>query len=676
MDRERLEELLDAHFDGALDGPGAARLDAELRGSPGSRRLFWERAAEHALLREVMLEAREVEPAAGPRFASARRRPAPARLRWLVAGLAAAAAAALAFLMVQVLTGRAPQGEAPAPGTPVVIDNAPEPVIPETLVAVEPDRTAGVPMEIAAVEAEAAGIRDLFEQAPPDSERWQQLREKYVSMASRLAAAYHVAAQKAAAKPDREAQKLFLGKQAEWLAQAVDGADTADVTVEQLLTVAQTYLGIEVPAKAREAYERLFRQFDPRGTRTRIDDKDLCFLANYEKIRESVRPPAFPGVEDMRRGREELDRIRSATLGEPGPPPKPVTCQIQLVGSCELPDEKDPNVNKVCAMIKIRHYRPDAENAAAGWIENMKNFAVGDNIVFANWRVALREDGKVKRVPITVDTGAKLVWLGTKMVGQPGGLGGPVNVLFARIEDASTGKEAELKPVRYGGGWWPSPESPPRPGRDYESAAALVTSFLAAHPAYDLPDGQPGAARQALVDLRAELDLRSRLLAATRDLSSCCVELGRKARAEGRAEDARALFAEGLENAAIAGRYWPRNPQLVLERAACLSALGEPAGVEEAVKLLHELRRGVEGTDLWWPATEEEVAALTRLGRYSDARAILAPVLLTCDPKDVEKHWPAARAVAIDLALNRLKLDPDPEKALRRFLSQDAENRP
>jgi WD40 repeat protein/ferric-dicitrate binding protein FerR (iron transport regulator) len=58
VDRARLLELFDAYLDRRLDEAGWAAVNAELAGSAESRRLFWEYAHQHALLAELLAEAR------------------------------------------------------------------------------------------------------------------------------------------------------------------------------------------------------------------------------------------------------------------------------------------------------------------------------------------------------------------------------------------------------------------------------------------------------------------------------------------------------------------------------------------------------------------------------------------------------------------------------------------
>lgn len=58
MDRDRLLELLDGYLEQRLSAADAAALNAALRGDPSARRLFWECAHQHALLADLLAEAR------------------------------------------------------------------------------------------------------------------------------------------------------------------------------------------------------------------------------------------------------------------------------------------------------------------------------------------------------------------------------------------------------------------------------------------------------------------------------------------------------------------------------------------------------------------------------------------------------------------------------------------
>lgn len=100
MTPDRLLELLDAYLEGRLSDPDRAALGAELVASPQARRLFWECAQQHALLAEVVAEAR------GRRLAREEldllSPPAPRRLALAVAVSWVAALAALVLLAASI----------------------------------------------------------------------------------------------------------------------------------------------------------------------------------------------------------------------------------------------------------------------------------------------------------------------------------------------------------------------------------------------------------------------------------------------------------------------------------------------------------------------------------------------------------------------------------------------
>jgi ferric-dicitrate binding protein FerR (iron transport regulator) len=119
----RLQELLDAYFDGALDDASRAELETLLTRSADARAQLREAAAEHAALREIVLEA-QGRAQAGPVTADAR----PRRRRHFrtpasfpaAAWIAAAAALVVVGLLAATLRPSAP------PAGPVV--QAPTPV--------------------------------------------------------------------------------------------------------------------------------------------------------------------------------------------------------------------------------------------------------------------------------------------------------------------------------------------------------------------------------------------------------------------------------------------------------------------------------------------------------------------------------------------------------------------
>lgn len=122
MDRARLLELFDAYLDRRLDESGWAALNAELHGSAATRRLFWEYAQQHALLAELIAEARGLELAEEEACSACRpipltpTPPPPRRAgRWMLA-MAAALLAAVVFGWLVRPSG---EGERPAPAEPL-----------------------------------------------------------------------------------------------------------------------------------------------------------------------------------------------------------------------------------------------------------------------------------------------------------------------------------------------------------------------------------------------------------------------------------------------------------------------------------------------------------------------------------------------------------------------------
>lgn len=201
--------------------------------------------------------------------------------------------------------------------------------------------------------------------------------------------------------------------------------------------------------KARETY-----QFRARNV--------LSFLPQIEQ--KTVNPPA--SVTNLGNG------LYATAMSETVEVKMPADFQIQLVGSSELPDDKDPNASKKFARIMIRHYRPDAEDAKDGWITTPRDFAVGDNIVFGvanpKWKVRIRDGAKITVIDLSVDSGARLVWIGEKPVKSRIG---PdlIPVLHMKIQDRTTKEEFELPRSNTGSGgeWWPriveSWDAPPPP---------------------------------------------------------------------------------------------------------------------------------------------------------------------------------------------------------------------
>lgn len=116
MSNERLERLLDAYFDEALDAEQSAELNFHLLSSPQARELFWTRARFHALLRRqgsenwgAWLAESHAAQHSEPRRASLLQRLQhwfadstwlqPRLLRWEIAAVAALAVIATTLLM-------------------------------------------------------------------------------------------------------------------------------------------------------------------------------------------------------------------------------------------------------------------------------------------------------------------------------------------------------------------------------------------------------------------------------------------------------------------------------------------------------------------------------------------------------------------------------------------------
>jgi hypothetical protein len=113
MDRDRLQFLLQRHFDQMLSAAERAELERMLLTSPGAREAFWETARWHALLRQwgeaewgrLDAEQHDVQPPAAGRHTR----------RW---ALTALAAVALAFGALQLAEFRRPAVLAKPPSPP------------------------------------------------------------------------------------------------------------------------------------------------------------------------------------------------------------------------------------------------------------------------------------------------------------------------------------------------------------------------------------------------------------------------------------------------------------------------------------------------------------------------------------------------------------------------------
>ncbi len=97
MDQSRLHDLLEAYLENRLSGADRAELGAELASSREACRLFWECAHQHAIVGELLAEARGYEMALRERPVTVRPRPIGRRLAFtaVITAVAAAVVAAV-----------------------------------------------------------------------------------------------------------------------------------------------------------------------------------------------------------------------------------------------------------------------------------------------------------------------------------------------------------------------------------------------------------------------------------------------------------------------------------------------------------------------------------------------------------------------------------------------------
>ncbi len=136
MNPDRLDELVDAHVDGALTPEERAELETLLKDSADARRAFWEGIHRHVMIGDLLEEARGRDLAR--ESLPARRRPSKHRIRALAARksntawIFAAAAAALVALAAVIATNRpsVPPPVAFEPAAEIPAEPKPPPEIP------------------------------------------------------------------------------------------------------------------------------------------------------------------------------------------------------------------------------------------------------------------------------------------------------------------------------------------------------------------------------------------------------------------------------------------------------------------------------------------------------------------------------------------------------------------
>ncbi len=550
MNEARLLDLIDAHFDDCLDDAGRAGLEAALAASPEARRVYWDCAGGHALLRELLTEERGRCQAGDG--ASASRRGAPVRSRRSRLVLTVAAAAAAALLAVAGLRLASNSSASRSAGPVAIANGTAAPLVRELadgtrltlspgarLVALGPDAARGVRqlirlesrgVEIAAPPApagetacrvetpeglwvETRGTTFRVERSFVDASgaRSPTASASGAAMAALLLVTVSEGEVSAGRGEIAEAEvevgaggsaelraitEHFKRRRAHWLKIAQE--DEARRNPREMLELVRAWAELEDWEEARSACRRLLERFDPDGDSAGTPDAKLPDL---ERLRAAVAGPDFPTVEMVRLGKAKLAAICGAFFGVAGGAPAP---------------------------------------------------------------------------------------------------------------------------------------------RDYRRADGLIAAFLADFPRYGLDErGAAGEARRGLESLREEAGLRTILLVALGDLSTACLELGRRERREGRADAARGLFLEGAASAGRAAERLPRDAEIAASLAWCRLELGDPKSLEQAVEIFGKLRRSRENEDVfWWRCTRGLSGALVALGRREEALGLLRPLLLTAGEKTVRRHWP------------------------------------
>jgi|GEM_PF-1524585 len=187
--------------------------------------------------------------------------------------------------------------------------------------------------------------------------------------------------------------------------------------------------------------------------------------------------------------------------------------------------------------------------------------------------------------------------------------------------------------------------------KDYDRALGLINRFLDDYKNYDTVEGKAGDARKGIEALREELEFRLKILRASNEITTCYVALGNQLIEEKKADEAKDAFQKGLANATNALKLWPRDAELIFNKAFCQVSIGDAANLSEAAKTLGDLRRGTRyGGELWWKATRAYAQALILQGQHKDAQGIIVQILLATDEEALKFNWPEVQEVATGLA--------------------------
>lgn len=359
MREERLLELLDAHLDGALDAVGRGELEAELTVSADARRIYWEYAAQHALIREALLEERGARSAA-PHAAVSRRIFRRSGSRWLAVSAAAAGilvACCLAFLLQKHPLQTGPvalsnHGSTPvehrlADGTRLVLSPG------ARLVALGADRERGIRqiirLESREIEVEAPHAADgqiACRVETPDG-LWVETRGTTFKVArafeNEMGAKSPEAPVGAASAPIlmiaviegmicagrgeelrtevasggsaeiRILNEHFKERRAYWLRVTLE--NPAPRPAAEMIELARAFAELEDREDTRTACRKLLAAEDPDGDSMVLVDSSV---ASFETLSAAVRGAAFPTLKSIQDCRARLEAIRTAFFGRAG----------------------------------------------------------------------------------------------------------------------------------------------------------------------------------------------------------------------------------------------------------------------------------------------------------------------------------------------------------------------
>jgi hypothetical protein len=169
---------------------------------------------------------------------------------------------------------------------------------------------AGAELERAGISADWFARRAAAEQDPAERDK---LHKYHVSAASRLAAAYDLAAKRARVQNDERAARELRKSRGKYL-KVLQEAPWVVTTLDGRLWLGDEFLALGENRLARRMYAGLLAEHDPDGDGCALPDRKL---PAFKSLKDALRRARGIGLEELPRAREALDEVETCLRGRP-----------------------------------------------------------------------------------------------------------------------------------------------------------------------------------------------------------------------------------------------------------------------------------------------------------------------------------------------------------------------